>query len=127
MPSKPSFLGRCSSSPYTDEEEAKILFETEPLSIPKMKLTLFQNHPNPFNPNTTIRYYMPDGGAVTLNIFDVTGRLVKRLVDEHQDRGPHSVTWEGLNDQGAGVASGIYFYRMTVGKEAISRKMVLLR
>ena len=70
---------------------------------------------------------MPERGAVTLSIFDVTGRLVKRLVDEHQERGPHSITWEGLNDEGAGVASGIYFYRMTVGKETISRKMVLLK
>ena len=111
----------------TDEKDVKILFETEPLSIPEMKLTLLQNHPNPFNPSTTIRYYMPERGAVTLSIFDVTGRLVKRLVDEHQERGPHSITWEGLNDEGAGVASGIYFYRMTVGKETISRKMVLLK
>jgi hypothetical protein len=107
---------------------ARALFETEAISTPAMPLTLHQNHPNPFNPSTTISYYLPDASVVTLEIYDSTGRLVTRLADrEQQEKGTHSVGWRGLDTAGRSVSSGMYFYRLTSGKETISKKMVLLR
>jgi hypothetical protein len=104
------------------------LFETEAISTPAMPLTLNQNHPNPFNPSTTISYYLPEASVVTLEIYDSSGRLVARLADrEQQEKGTHSIGWRGLDTAGRSVSSGVYFYRLTSGKEILSRKMILLR
>jgi len=89
---------------------------------------LGQNVPNPFNPTTTIHYDVPaDGGAVMLQIFDVSGRLVRTLVDGHQSMGSQTAIWNGADDRGNGVSSGVYFYRMEAPGFASTRKMVLLR
>jgi FlgD Ig-like domain len=89
---------------------------------------LGQNVPNPFNPTTTISYDVPAGGAqVTLRIYDATGGLVRTLVDEQRPAGTHAVTWDGRNAAGAPVSSGVYFYQMTSGSFAQSRRMVLLK
>jgi len=93
-----------------------------------MPLTLNQNHPNPFNPSTTISYYLPVAGPVTLEVYDSSGRLVSRLLDgAKEEKGTHSVAWRGLDAQGRSVSSGVYFYRLQSGKEILSRKMILLR
>jgi len=111
-----------------DGDGRRPLFETQAISTPAMALTLHQNHPNPFNPTTTIGYYLPDDAAVTLEVYDSSGRLVARLHDNSkQPRGTHSVEWHGLDSNGRLVSSGVYFYRLTIGKETISKKMVLLR
>ena len=111
-----------------DEGGRRALFETEAISTPEMPLTLHQNHPNPFNPSTTIGYYMPAAGQVTLDVYDSSGRLVNRLLDRAmKQKGTHSIEWQGLDAQGRSVSSGVYFYRLTSGKETISKKMVLLR
>jgi hypothetical protein len=90
--------------------------------------TLRQNVPNPFNPFTTISYDVPDGGGkVTLRIYDVTGRLVRTLVDGYEPAGSRAVTWNGRNDLGRSLASGIYFYRMTAREFSNTKKMILLR
>ncbi|MBU8920687.1 MAG: T9SS type A sorting domain-containing protein [Bacteroidales bacterium] len=89
--------------------------------------TLEQNHPNPFNPNTEIRYSLPEGGRVLIEIFDVSGRRIVVLVDEHQEAGYRSIDWDGRSSDGSSVASGIYFYRMIAGDWIARRKMVLLR
>jgi len=89
--------------------------------------TLYQNVPNPFNPLTTIRYYLPRRSRVTLEIYDISGRVISSLVDEEQDRGHYAKEWNGLDDKGSLVASGVYFYRLIAGKEIISRKMLLVR
>jgi len=89
---------------------------------------LQQNIPNPFNPSTTISYDVPDGGStITLRIYDVSGRLVRTLVDGHQPAGARTVAWNGRNDRGGPMASGIYFYRMTAPGFSEMKKMVLLR
>jgi len=86
------------------------------------------NAPNPFNPSTSIGYYLPAACAVTLEIYDSSGKLVARLLDgETQARGTHSVEWRGADDGGRSVSSGVYFYRLRAGRETLSRKMVLLR
>ncbi len=117
---------------YTVEAETGdariLLFETEILAIPAAAFALYQNHPNPFNTSTTIRYYLPENAPVTLEIFGVSGRLVRRLIDgETEKAGPNSAVWNGFDGNGNRVESGLYFYRLTVGKNSISRKMLLLR
>jgi hypothetical protein len=107
---------------------SRTLFETDAISMPAMPLTLNQNHPNPFNPATTIGYYLPVDATVTLEVYDTSGRLVARLLNgAKQAKGTHSVAWRGLDAQGRQSSSGVYFYRLTSGKETISRKMILLR
>ena len=88
---------------------------------------LHQNHPNPFNPSTTISFSLRSHGHVSLAVYDVTGRLVRVLVDGFKEAGPHEVTWDGRGREGSAVASGLYFYRFETGVYTETRKMVLLR
>ncbi len=93
-------------------------------------LALHQNYPNPFNPQTTIAYDVPASATperVQLRIVDVVGRAVRTLVDEGQVAGSYRATWEGKDDRGVDVSSGIYFYVLDVGGARQSRKMVLLK
>jgi hypothetical protein len=95
--------------------------------VPKA-YALGQNVPNPFNPSTTVYYDVPAGGGnVSMRVYDVSGRLVRTLVDGHQSEGSRSVTWDGTGDRGQSVASGIYFYRMSAPGFTETKKMVLLR
>jgi hypothetical protein len=91
------------------------------------EIFLEQNRPNPFNPATTISFSIRSAGDVSLRIYDSAGRLVRNLIDGHRSEGSHSVEWDGTNDSGARVSSGVYHYRLTAGGEMRSRKMVLLR
>ncbi len=112
---------------YTDGSGSHVLFETDRIAIPAMPLALEQNWPNPFNPSTTISYYLPESGRVRLEIFDVSGRRVACLVDKTQERGNHSAVWNGASESGRPAAAGLYIYRLTAGHETLSRKMVLVR
>jgi hypothetical protein len=92
------------------------------------KFALHQNIPNPFNPTTTIPYDVAAGGAhVSIAVYDAAGRLVRMLVDAQQPAGSHGVVWDGRNDAGTTVSSGVYFYRMRSGTFTESRRMVLLK
>lgn len=112
---------------FSDEAGRRVLFETDPITIPSIPLTLLQNHPNPFNPSTTIKYYLPENCSVLLEIFDVSGKRVACLVNEPQEMGQYVIDWNGQDQNGNSVSSGTYFYRLKAGKETISKKMVLLR
>jgi hypothetical protein len=83
--------------------------------------------PNPFNPRTTIFYELPEASVVSLAIYDVTGRVVRTLVDGAQGAGRRSVEWDGTNDEGRPVESGIYFYVMRAGGYESQRRMTLLK
>jgi hypothetical protein len=76
---------------------------------------LSQNYPNPFNPTTTIQYDLPQAGWVVLKIYDVLGRNIRTLVEGGNPAGRHTVRWDGKNDVGYDVPSGLYFCRMTAG------------
>ena len=89
--------------------------------------TLHQNSPNPFNPSTRIAFFLPEPAHVTIDIYDVQGRLVSRLVDGLVPRGEQVVDWNGDNSFGRPVGSGVYFCRLTTGREVLTRKMLLLR
>jgi hypothetical protein len=89
---------------------------------------LYPNVPNPFNPTTVIRYDMPqNGGEVSLRIYDAAGRVVKTLVAGTPAAGQRSITWDGRDDAGRPVASGVYFCRLTASGYANTSKMVLLK
>jgi hypothetical protein len=91
------------------------------------KLTLHPNQPNPFNPSTTILYEIPAPGRASLQIFEVHGGLVRTLFNAERSAGVGAVTWDGRDDNGATLGSGVYLYRLTVGGESRTRKMVLLK
>jgi hypothetical protein len=88
---------------------------------------LSQNFPNPFNPSTTIAYTLDKAGAVTLAVYDLTGRKVQVLESRVRPAGRHDVTWDGTNESGALVGSGLYFYALNVEGVTITKKMVLIR
>jgi len=88
---------------------------------------LFPNHPNPFNPATTIRYVVPRPTHVTLQVFSPAGQLVRTLVDRSLHSGTQEVTWDGTNEKGERVASGVYICRLRVDKATMSQKMILLK
>lgn len=111
----------------SDEDGWRTLFESSPISVPPAVAMLFQNHPNPFNPVTTIRYSIPERCFVTLEIFDVSGRRVARLIEEEQPRGDYTFEWNGMEGSGGRAVSGVYLYRLKAGKQTLTRKMVLLR
>lgn len=96
-------------------------------AIPQ-KYALYQNSPNPFNPTTSIRFDVPAGGGlVTLRVYDVSGRLVRTLVNGAQTAGLKTVEWNGTNDAGNSVATGTYLYRLTGPGFEQTRKMLMLK
>ncbi len=88
---------------------------------------LHANHPNPFNPSTTIEYTLGAGGHVRLTVFDAAGRHVRTLVDRTEAKGNHRVTFDGVDATGHPLASGVYLYRLESGSVTDTRKMVLLK
>lgn len=88
---------------------------------------LYQNHSNPFNPSTTIEYYLPEERRVLLEVYDSFGRRVLELVNGEQIGERHSIEWDRLDKQSNHATSGVYFYRFTAAKRTITKKMVLLR
>jgi formylglycine-generating enzyme required for sulfatase activity/sugar lactone lactonase YvrE len=88
---------------------------------------LEQNYPNPFNAQTTIAYVLPEGGPVRLEVYDLLGQRMCVLVDENQEEGDHQAQWDGRDDRGQAVSSGVYFYRMESGSNIAVGKMLLLK
>ena len=88
---------------------------------------LEQNYPNPFNPSTTIRYHLPKTTEVVLKIYNIFGQEVRTLVNERQAAGVNSVIWDGKDQSGKEVSSGIYFYGLQTGESILSRKMSFVR
>jgi len=113
-------------NPYTAVEE-------EQDQLPH-NFALYQNYPNPFNPSTTIPFQVGGGQGsaarpihTTLAIYNILGQLVRTLVDEEKSSGDYHVVWDGKNDKGEVVGSGIYFYRIQAGSFTKTAKMSLLK
>jgi hypothetical protein len=85
------------------------------------------NYPNPFNPSTTIRFSLEAPQRVSLEIFNQKGQKVRILLDAVLPAGNHLSVWDGRDDNGSGVSSGIYYYRMRSGKFSSTRKMVMMK
>lgn len=111
----------------SDADGRRVLFETGAVVMPALPVSLYQNVPNPFNPSTTIRYYLPERCLVKLRVYDVAGRLVAGIIDGEEAPGLHAIEWRGENARGARVASGLYLCRLQAGRTSIVRKMVLLK
>lgn len=92
-------------------------------SAPELK----QNYPNPFNPNTVIEYEVPTKDQVVMVIYNSAGQTVRKLFDEPSEAGKHVVLWDGRNDQGVAVSSGVYFYQLLAGSFAQAKKMILVK
>lgn len=96
-------------------------------TVQPSNIALKQNYPNPFNPTTTITYDLQKNSNVMLKIYNLSGQEVKTLVDENQSAGTKQVIWNGKDNNGAQVASGIYLYKLHVGNVVQAKKMILLK
>jgi len=113
-------------------EDGGTVHETAGLYVPVLRAALGQNFPNPFNPVTKIEYWVPDGSRgsrmpVSLDVYDVRGAHVRSLVRATQVAGRYEAAWDGRDDAGAPVGSGIYFYKYRIPGFTDARKMVLLK
>lgn len=112
-----TFSGTMNIGPE-DTEKIKQIVET---------FLLFQNYPNPFNVSTTFEYEIPKSGRVEIKIFDISGRLVKRVADEFQEVGVHKTVWDGKNEYGQSVTTGMYFYQVEFENSVLLKKMMLVK
>lgn len=110
-----------------DDIETRILFETGPIVTPYSSTTLHQNHPNPFNPTTTISFTLPESMPANLSIYNIEGKLIKTITDQFLDAGSHVSVWDGTDTRGNAVSSGIYFYCLKAGKTVLVKKMLLMK
>jgi hypothetical protein len=96
--------------------------------IPRV-VELMQNYPNPFNPSTVVQYNVSESGGVlvTLRIYDIHGRYVRGLVNQVKEKGSHSVQWDGRNDRGEKVSSGVYLMKLEAGSTKSVRKMIMIK
>ncbi len=111
-------------------EYAAIDFSTlksENNQINTPNLLQVSNYPNPFNPQTTIKYNLPENGNVILEVFNLKGQKVKTLVNQTQRSGEHSVVWDGKDNRSKTLPSGIYFYKIKQGKFTSTKKMILMK
>jgi len=88
---------------------------------------LAQNYPNPFNPTTLISFGLPKDSDIKVEVFNLLGQRVKTLLSGQEKAGYKTIIWDGTNESGKGVASGVYFYKVDAGAFHDSRKMTLLR
>jgi hypothetical protein len=101
-------------------------YSRDDVAIPS-KFELYQNYPNPFNPSTSIKFDLPEESFVTLKIYDILGREVKTLVNEYRPAGSYTITWNGIDESGRKVGSGVYLYRMIAGNFRKTLKMILAK
>jgi hypothetical protein len=106
--------GRQDSDGIDDIETEEQIAEED---LPVTDYALIQSYPNPFNPSMTIKFAMPEAGRAALRIYALTGQLVQTLVDGEMSAGWHSITWNGRDQAGVAVASGMYFYRIEVQEQ----------
>jgi hypothetical protein len=101
-------------------------YQSSVQSIPG-ETKLLGNYPNPFNPTTTMRYTLAEQGEVSLRVYNTLGQLVKTIVNGFQTSGYHEATWDGTNESGAVVASGIYVYRLATQNLVETKRMILMK
>lgn len=121
-----AFYATGQSEPATITVEVNYVGNDDP-GAPGLATELQGNYPNPFKPITSISFTLKDAAPVTLEIFDLRGRKVKTLAQSEFASGRHSLVWDGTDDSGTPVASGLYLYRMNSGSYSASRRMLLLK
>ena len=88
---------------------------------------LMQNYPNPFNPSTTIQYDIPEASKVKICVYNLNAQLIKTLIQDHQHAGLYQVIWDGTNESGNQVSSGVYMYTVKFKSTVSAKKMILLK
>lgn len=117
-----SRLRRIDYDPYLENDPSP------KLSVPlPLEFTAHQNYPNPFNPSTRISFSLEKPGNTIVNVYNILGQKVVTLADDYLEAGDHSVIWDGKNESGSPVASGVFFYTIQSGDNFASKKMLLLR
>ncbi len=116
--------------PFTLEDSAGNKWEYTMKLYPQqgrpIEYSLHENYPNPFNPSTTISYSLKENKHTQLVIYNALGQKIRTLVHEPQTAGIHAIQWNGQNENGEQVSSGIYFYRLTAGSFIQTRRMMLI-
>jgi flagellar hook assembly protein FlgD len=97
------------------------------LKEPGAQTQLLGNAPNPFNPQTRIRFHLAQAGQARITVYNVTGRKIRSLSSEHWSAGEHSVVWRGDDENGRQVASGAYYVRLESGGQSDHRKVMMLK
>jgi len=121
------FYGNVDYTPYLSEDPIPQQQSSPNPKVAELTYSLADNYPNPFNPATTIEYSIAEESPVNLSIYNVNGQLVRTLVSEFQARNTYTVRWDGKNQNGVSVASGVYFYRLQAASFVKTKKLVLLR
>jgi hypothetical protein len=115
--------------PYSDIQslyDINTSLPEENHNIPKENF-LYQNYPNPFNGQSVIKFNLVKSGVVNLEVFNILGKRIRNLIHKEMLNGFHSVSWDGRNDLGKKVSSGVYFYRLKASGFSFSRKMLLIQ
>ncbi len=112
---------------FIDQVKVEGTVSNEDVTVPVVLTELQGNYPNPFNPETTIRYSVKEATPVTIEIYNVKGQLVRTLVNETRAAGNHSVVWNGVDENGRSISSGVYFYKMKAGAYSSTKKMILMK
>jgi len=119
---------------YNIEEIRKLTFsgvvnveDAEKITKAINSFTLLQNYPNPFNPSTTIEYQIPKAGDIEVNIYDISGQLVRTLNSGFQNAGSYKVNWNSKNNFNQTVASGIYLFQVKYDNMFLTKKLMLLK
>jgi hypothetical protein len=109
--------------------EGGMLTSIDDLPTPTLpeRMELSQNYPNPFNAKTSIQFSLADNDNISLSIYDINGRLVKSLYEAALPAGSYNIIWDGTDESGAVVASGVYFYSMSNSQKIISKRMLMLK
>ncbi len=124
------------ASPYTENYQliprswADLNLSTsieEPVTTQPLRFALSGNYPNPFNPTTEIRFTLDKSATTSLVVFNLLGQQVRQLVNQEMVRGVHSVVWDGLDNNGKQMGSGVYFYRLQSGDHIATKKMIMLK
>lgn len=118
-PCDPWDIGMTSCIPTSAED-------AEPTRLPT-EFALSQNFPNPFNAETTMEFSLERSERIRIDVFDILGRRIRKLVDERMSPGVNAIVWDGRDDDGRTVASGTYFYRLAAGSFVETKKMVMIK
>lgn len=125
-------LNEMKSTALNAREKVMSLIQTQipeqnPEELLPGKFVLQQNFPNPFNPETVIEYELPSSSNVTIEIFNILGQKIRTLIDSQKPAGYHSIVWDGKDNSGTEVSTGIYFYRLKTGEFGKTKKMLFLK
>ena len=119
-------IGAYESVPPRDSGVPSVVESGTSLSLP-VAPELLGNYPNPFNPTTRIRMLLPSDGPARLDLYDLTGQRLRTLLHESAPRGLYEVVWDGRDDAGTAVGSGVYIARLQTGQRSASMAMALIR